>query len=74
VTIRRYTGASVAIRTVSGDVRVGLPSGIRVDPEISTMSGKVSLPPPADATTSGERRTVKVRLRTVSGDIRIERA
>jgi DUF4097 and DUF4098 domain-containing protein YvlB len=73
VTIRRYTGASVAIRTVSGDVRVGLPSGIRVDPEISTMSGKVSLPAPADATTSGERRTVKVRLRTVSGDIRIER-
>ena len=27
-----------------------------------------------DATTSGERRTVKVRLRTVSGDIGIERA
>jgi len=74
VTIRRYTGASVAIRTVSGDVRVGLPSGIRVDPEISTMSGKVSLPASAGAPTSGERRAVRVRLRTVSGDIRIERA
>ena len=74
VTIRRYSGASVAIRTVSGDVRVGLPSGIRVDPEISTMSGKVSLPDTAAAPTSGERRAVKVRLRTVSGDIRIERA
>lgn len=73
VTIRHYSGASVAIRTVSGDVRVGLPSGIRVDPEISTMSGKVSLPDTAAAPTSGERRAVKVRLRTVSGDIRIER-
>ena len=74
VTIRRYSGASVAIRSVSGDVRVGLPSGIRVDPEISTMSGKVSLPASAGAPTSGERRAVRVRLRTVSGDIRIERA
>jgi hypothetical protein len=74
VTIRRYIGASVAIRTVSGDVRVGLPSGIRVDPEISTMSGKVSLPAAGGANTGGERRVVKVRLRTVSGDIRLERS
>ena len=78
VTIRRYSGASVAIRTVSGDVRVGLPSGIRVDPEISTMSGKVSLPTTPTTLGAGassvERRGVKVRLRTVSGDIRIERA
>jgi len=74
VTIRRYTGASVAIRTVSGDVRLGLPTGIRVEPEISTMSGKVSLPSPTEAAASGERRPVKLRLRTVSGDIRIERA
>jgi DUF4097 and DUF4098 domain-containing protein YvlB len=74
VTIQRYGGGSVAIRTVSGDVRVGLPAGIRVDPEISTLSGKVSLPAPADSPASGDRRPVKVRLRTVSGDIRIERA
>ena len=71
--IRHYTGASVEIRTVSGDVRLGLPTGIRVEPEITTMSGKVSLPSPAEPTASGERRAVKVRLRTVSGDIRIER-
>jgi DUF4097 and DUF4098 domain-containing protein YvlB len=74
VTIRRSTGASVTIRTVSGDVRLGLPTGVRVEPQISTMSGKVSLPSPAAASESNERRPVKVRLRTVSGDIRIERA
>ncbi len=77
VVVRRYTGGSVGVRSVSGDVRVGLPSGIRVQPEISTLSGKVSLPEPASdttTTTTGERRTVKIRLRTVSGDIRLERA
>jgi DUF4097 and DUF4098 domain-containing protein YvlB len=74
VTIRRSTGASVTIRTVSGDIRLGLPTGVRVEPQISTMSGKVSLPSAATASESSERRPVKVRLRTVSGDIRIERA
>jgi DUF4097 and DUF4098 domain-containing protein YvlB len=74
VTIRRCTGTSVAVRTVSGDVRLGLPAGIRVEPDITTMSGKLSLPSPAEAAAGGERRPVKVRLRTVSGDIRIERA
>jgi hypothetical protein len=38
------------------------------------MSGKVTLPSPTEAEASGERRPVKVRLRTVSGDIRVERA
>jgi hypothetical protein len=75
VTIRRCDGASLNIRTLSGDIRVGLPAGIRVDPEISTMSGRVSLPEPAESRpdATAERRPVKVRLRTVSGDIRIER-
>jgi hypothetical protein len=74
VAIDRYTGGSVAVRTVSGDVRVGLPTGIRVEPAISTLSGKVDLPTSAGVTDGGERRPVKVRLRTVSGDIRVERA
>jgi len=74
VVVRQYAGASVAVRTVSGDVRLGLPSGIRVEPQISTLSGKVDLPAGTGELTTGERRVVRVRLRTVSGDIRIERA
>lgn len=74
VSIRRCDGTTIAIRTVSGDVRLGLPTGIRVDPEISTMSGKVTLPEPAGSGPSPQRRPVRVRLRSVSGDIRIERA
>jgi DUF4097 and DUF4098 domain-containing protein YvlB len=74
VTIERCNGSAIAVRTVSGDIRLGLPSGIRVEPEISTMSGKVRLPEPSGARADGERRLVRVRLRSVSGDIRIQRA
>ena len=60
------------ITTISGDVRIGLPSGIRVEADISTVSGRASLPEPAPATTT-DRRPVRLRLKTVSGGIRVER-
>ncbi|MCU1393309.1 MAG: uncharacterized protein JWM34_1737 [Ilumatobacteraceae bacterium] len=74
VAIDRCDGSTIAVRTVSGNIRVGLPSGIRVEPEISTMSGKVRLPDGSPAAVTGERRPVRLRLRSVSGDIRVERA
>jgi DUF4097 and DUF4098 domain-containing protein YvlB len=74
VSIGRCDGSSIAIRSLSGDVRIGLPSGIRVDPEISTLSGRVVLPKPSGPDgAAGERRPVRLRLKTVSGDIRVER-
>jgi len=84
VRIGRCDGSDINIKTVSGDIVLGLPTGIRVDPDISTMSGKVSLPSaasrPADASassasaeSSAERRSVRLRLRAVSGDVRILR-
>ena len=75
VRIGRCDGSDVNVKTVSGDIVLGLPTGIRVDPDIATMSGKVSLPSaaskPSEQTT--ERRSVRLRLRAVSGDIRIVR-
>lgn len=74
VMIGRCNGDDVNVKTVSGDIRVGLPSGIRVEPEINTISGSVTLPKQAAPATPGvERRTVRVRLRSTSGDIRISR-
>ncbi|MDO8362673.1 MAG: DUF4097 family beta strand repeat-containing protein [Actinomycetota bacterium] len=69
-------GAEVSLRSLSGDVRVGLPSGIRVDADISTLSGKATLPPPAPTgqPLATDRRPVRLRLKTVSGDIRVERS
>jgi DUF4097 and DUF4098 domain-containing protein YvlB len=75
VRIGRCDGSEISVKTVSGDIKLGLPGGIRVEPNISTMSGKVTLPQAASqpADNSVERRSVRVRLRTVSGDVRIER-
>lgn len=71
-------GSDISVRSISGDVRMGLPTGIRVEADISTVSGKASMPEPAPATTpgttAGERRPVRVKLKTVSGDIRIIRS
>ena len=75
VVIGRCDGDDVALRSVSGDLQLGLPTGIRVEPEITTVSGRTSLPAaaaPAPAT-SAPRRRVRLRMRSVSGDIRIER-
>ena len=65
-------GSEISVRSISGDVRIGLPSGIRVEADISTVSGRASLPEPAPATTT-DRRPVRLRLKTVSGGIRVER-
>lgn len=65
-------GSDISLRSISGDLRLGLPTGIRVDADLSTVSGRAHLP---DATsTTGERRPVRLKVKTVSGDIRLERS
>ena len=74
VSIARCDGDEIVVKTVSGDIHLGLPSGIRVEPEIATLSGRTVLPEPSGAPSSTTtRRVVRVRLRSVSGDIRIDR-
>jgi DUF4097 and DUF4098 domain-containing protein YvlB len=73
VVIGRCDGDEVSLRSVSGDIKLGLPAGIRVEPEISTVSGSTSLPKPTHDAVPEPRRRVRLRLRTVSGDIRLER-
>lgn len=74
IRVERYEGDDIAVKTISGDVAVGLPSGIRVEPDIRTLSGRTTLPEPAAPSAGDEpRRVVRVGLRTVSGDIAIRR-
>ncbi len=68
-------GSDIVLRSISGDLRLGLPSGVRVDADIATISGSAHLPEPAPSTAPGvERRQVRLRLKTVSGDIRVDRS
>ena len=74
VRIDRCDGDTIEVKTVSGDILVGLPAGIRVDPDIATLSGRTRLPSPRPAAAGdAPRRNVRLRLRAVSGDITIER-
>lgn len=73
VRIGRCDGANVNVKSVSGDIVIGLPAGIRVEPEISSLSGRTTLPAPSKTPVDGPRRSVRLRLRTVSGNITIER-
>ena len=73
VRVGRCGGSEIAVRSISGDLRIGLPSGIRVEAEISTLSGRATLPDAAPKSETAARRPVRLNLRTVSGDIRVER-
>lgn len=74
IRIDRFDGTAVDAKTVSGDIHLGLPAGIRVEPDIATLSGRTTLPKPTAASPTVEpRRTVRVRLRSVSGSVTIER-
>jgi hypothetical protein len=72
VHIDRWLGSSIAVGSVSGDIVVGVPAGQRVDADISTLSGRLVLPERRPQSEE-PKRTVRVRLKTVSGDIRVNR-
>lgn len=73
IRIDRCHGDDITAKSVSGDVTVGLPTGIRVDADLSTISGRTLLPEPRPDGSDSPRRQVRLRLRSVSGDLRIER-
>lgn len=72
VRIQRYLGEDLEASTISGDLAVGLPSGRTVKLEAKSLSGSVRLPNRKQST-GGNGPEVSVRLKSVSGDIRITR-
>lgn len=74
VVIRRFMGGSAAAKSMSGDVEVGVPSGTRVELNLSTLSGKVELPEESGTTQDSiPERRVAITAKSVSGDITIVR-
>jgi hypothetical protein len=72
ISVRCCAGDQVEATSLSGDISLGIPEGTRVEAEIDSLSGDVNLPsrrPP-----SGEaRKQMRVRAKTVSGDIDLRR-
>jgi hypothetical protein len=65
----------VKLQSVSGDVRVGVRSGLRVWIDATSVSGSMTSELPMDETAAGRGDpAIELRARTVSGDVRIVRA
>ena len=43
----RVGGNDIGIRSMSGDITIGLPTGIKLDFDLDALSGDIHLPPPA---------------------------
>lgn len=71
IRLDRCTGPEVDLKTVSGNLVVGVPTGTRVDADLVSQSGRIELP--SGGPTRPPEREMRVRVRTVSGDLRIER-
>jgi DUF4097 and DUF4098 domain-containing protein YvlB len=72
--VRRFEGEALVAKSVSGRLELRIPSGRRVDLDIRTLSGRVDLPSPGGSSASAPDREVSVRAKSVSGNIKIDRA
>jgi DUF4097 and DUF4098 domain-containing protein YvlB len=72
VAVSRFDGIHFEVKTVSGSVRVGLPSGRRYSLLLQTLSGDVR----TDFPVSGEvgAGSSRIAIASVSGDIHISAA
>jgi DUF4097 and DUF4098 domain-containing protein YvlB len=64
------------VRSVSGNVSVGVVTGVDLHVDVETMSGEIRSDIPIDDTRGGRRKDASVELsvRSVSGNVEIERA
>jgi DUF4097 and DUF4098 domain-containing protein YvlB len=72
VTVVAFHAGSLQARNVSGDIRVGVPAGIPVWTDISTMSGHIDSSLEGAGQPADGQEFVELRATTVSGDIRLE--
>jgi DUF4097 and DUF4098 domain-containing protein YvlB len=75
ITVEDARGGIVALNAASGDLRIGVPSGVTAHLDVHSLSGRVrsDLPIDEDAPTDGGPM-VEVRARSTSGNIQIQPA
>jgi DUF4097 and DUF4098 domain-containing protein YvlB len=73
IDVRRFLGTDLTGRTLSGDVRIGLPARRDLEVDIQTLSGSLRNRLPAGDGSEPERSVV-LRITTVSGDVTLRGA
>jgi DUF4097 and DUF4098 domain-containing protein YvlB len=74
VELSNAAGGMTDVRTVSGDVSIGVASGTPVHLDISSLSGDmVSELPVSDEPVAGDVQELELHVNTASGDVRIRR-
>ncbi|HET7846391.1 MAG TPA: DUF4097 family beta strand repeat-containing protein [Acidimicrobiia bacterium] len=72
--INRFEGSDLDLKSASGNIRVGLPGGTKVALDARSLSGRIALPERTPVSGSpDDRRQIRAKLRTISGDIEIIR-
>jgi DUF4097 and DUF4098 domain-containing protein YvlB len=76
VQILSASNGRMHVRSVSGDVEIGIAKGVRLSVDVETMSGTVTSDIPLHDTPSpgGDAASVSLTVRSVSGDVAVERA
>jgi hypothetical protein len=69
VRVAHFAGSELACKSVSGNVRVGIPPGRILRLDLSTLSGTISNDFPLQEQGRSEGEAAKLSVRTVSGDI-----
>ena len=68
IVVDRFDGEHCSLKTVSGGVRVGVPLGRTVQVDLQSLSGRIDLPSePGEH--SGTGREIRIKAKTVSGNI-----
>ena len=71
--IGRYEGSDLELKSVSGDIRIGLPAGTKLSLDARSLSGSIILPDRQSTAGGDGGQSVRAQIRTVSGNIQILR-
>ena len=68
ISIERFEGSRIAVKTLSGDVALGIPAGRTLEVDLQSLSGRVEnrLEPDPDVARTGLAR---IDVKSVSGDV-----
>jgi hypothetical protein len=73
VQVRRFGGDDFAAKSMSGSVDLGIPAGSSVDLDATTLSGDITLPEPQEPPSGTPAGNVDLKVRLVSGDLKVRR-